>query len=566
MTLNQEGGDEMPIHFQGDGAASGQLPRRGPRAGAALVDPVGLPRTVLERHGARILRPVDAAVFAGAGTPLSTAYRAAVLLVPDSLLQPRNRELLEEVQRVLAAGGLRLAVEDVPPLERLLPEELERYRPFLRDVLRRAPLVPADGAGPVVVDAWPALQRLRANVRDTAGPLHDQVVRFSLEHLLIGSVPGVDIDGDPVTDGHPVTGGPGGATYLTAGSGGRGPVGLVLPAPRRGKLGDPGLGRRPVVAVLDTGMGPHPWLDASDDPLDDTFVEIDTALQVMLAASESASGDPEPLGGPWEFPFTEDPLVGELDTHTGHGTFIAGIVRQVAPDARVRSVRIMHSDGIVYENDLLLCVAILDAQAALAQSGSGSGLEFVDVLSLSLGYYSESSADAAYTTELAGLLSSLTNRGVLVVCSAGNDSTERPCYPAALAPAMSGLLSVGALNPNGSKALFSNDGPWVRCWADGAAVISTFPTTVDGSQGPLNTLREPNAPGLPQRRETIDPDDFRSGFATWSGTSFAAPLVAAALAAALISESEHDPADDLTLLDPAAVSARAARAVTMIGG
>ena len=36
------------------------------------------------------------------------------------------------------------------------------------------------------------------------------------------------------------------------------------------------------------------------------------------------------------------------------------------------------------------------------------------------------------------------------------------------------------------------------------------------------------------RRETIDPDDFTGGFALWSGTSFAAPYVAARLAHALV--------------------------------
>ena len=39
--------------------------------------------------------------------------------------------------------------------------------------------------------------------------------------------------------------------------------------------------------------------------------------------------------------------------YTGHGSFIAGLIRQVVPDATVLSIRIMHGDGIVYEGDLL---------------------------------------------------------------------------------------------------------------------------------------------------------------------------------------------------------------------
>ena len=34
-------------------------------------------------------------------------------------------------------------------------------------------------------------------------------------------------------------------------------------------------------------------------------------------------------------------------------------------------------------------------------------------------------------------------------------------------------------------------------------------------------------------RESVDPDDFRGGFGVWSGTSFSAPLMAGALAAAM---------------------------------
>ena len=43
-------------------------------------------------------------------------------------------------------------------------------------------------------------------------------------------------------------------------------------------------------------------------------------------------------------------------------------------------------------------------------------------------------------------------------------------------------MAVGALNPDGTAALFSNDGPWVRAWRPGAAIVSTLPVTFDGGQ------------------------------------------------------------------------------------
>jgi subtilisin family serine protease len=121
----------------------------------------------------------------------------------------------------------------------------------------------------------------------------------------------------------------------------------------------------------------------------------------------------------------------------------------------------------------------------------------------------------------------------VVVCSAGNDSTSRPSFPAAFAPWSAGtpplqpdpaappIISVGARNPNGSTdALFTNAGPWVTCYTNGAAVMSTFPPF----QGGLEPAARASYRG--RARENIDPDDFTGGFGVWSGTSFSAPIIA----------------------------------------
>ena len=67
--------------------------------------------------------------------------------------------------------------------------------------------------------------------------------------------------------------------------------------------------------------------------------------------------------------------------------------------------------------------------------------------------------------------------------------------------------------------------------AAGASIVSTVPTTFDGGQ--QASSRVSSGDGV---RSTIDPDNFTSGFATWSGTSFAAPILAGDLAQHLLDE------------------------------
>jgi subtilisin family serine protease len=194
-------------------------------------------------------------------------------------------------------------------------------------------------------------------------------------------------------------------------------------------------------------------------------------------------------------------------------------------------VRVLHSDSVAHEADVLFALWYIACGVQLAEE-SGNPASMVDILSLSIGYYDETLSPSIYTGQVTKIIDWFLSMGVLIVAAAGNDSTSREFYPAALAarpqPSGSGpqLLSVGAQNPNGTNALFSNDGPWVRHWEPGAAVVSTYPIDVRGSGEPDS---EPAA-----NREGLDPDDFSAGFAVWDGTSFAAPLAAAKLAESMV--------------------------------
>jgi subtilisin family serine protease len=264
--------------------------------------------------------------------------------------------------------------------------------------------------------------------------------------------------------------------------------------------------------VLDTGCGTHPWLPS-------TIVTTYPTFDGKVIGMSDRASDPEVTGD------VAGPLDGALDPAAGHGTFVSGIVRQRAPEADIISVRVCDSQGQMLEAEFMYAVR------TLVKWMSTRGGRQIDVINLSLGYYHETPEDDLYDDTLGQLLTAARRRGCAVVCSAGNDATNRPAFPAALwrwrgAPLTvddprkaAPHISVGALNPNRTMALFSNLGHWVKTFAPGCGVLSSSPPFRGGCQPAVRD----DLGGV--RRETIDPDDYSGGFAVWSGTSFAAPYV-----------------------------------------
>jgi hypothetical protein len=452
--------------------------------------------------------------------------------------------------------------------------------------LAREAGIPIDDAQPLVIriqlrrrdheqplpapDAWPVLQRFRELMGNDP-----RSHALQLEHLLTTAAPGVEPAAyvphttvnpyvahpyvahpyvahpyvahpyvahpyvahgpwDPYASGLPSPT----AQYAQPGWGGRMPVTWVGPKPARRSNGELGGARRPVVAILDTGTGTHPWL--SDDVVD----RAPTCAGLRIGRIDDAS-DIERRG------VITGQLTGSLDIEAGHGTFIAGLVHQCCPDARILSIRVVQADGVVNEYDVLQALNMLWLRQELALR-FGRRDQQIDVISMSLGYYHEQPADALFDPLMLAPLRALSHLGVAVVVSAGNDATSRPMYPAAFAPYPEGvntvlsseevpLVAVGATNPDGSIALFSNDGPWVRVYRPGAGLVSTMPTTFDAGE---KASIEVSVNG--RVRATIDPDNFLSGFATWSGTSFAAPILAGDLAQCMNEDRtlKMDPAED----------------------
>lgn len=290
---------------------------------------------------------------------------------------------------------------------------------------------------------------------------------------------------------------------LTRGDHGRVPVSVRVGAPPR----RPADGRRPRVAILDTGVAAHDWW--AGDPADDRF----------CVDARGLGWDPGPrLRDPAEAKPTSPRELGEQE---GHGTFTAGLVRQLAPDAQVLAVHTIADDGVVQGDHVLNALEWVRGQ-----------LRDGDVVCLPFGFRPMLPADRRYLDLLAVVLGRLANAGVTVVAAAGNDGGDEPVYPAAFAaspgtPERFRIRSVGAVNvpDDGTRAYYSNGGAWVTRWEVGTSVVSTFPA--------VNAVAKPefDLPATERPRRSADPDDYSGGFARWSGTSFAAAIHAARIAA-----------------------------------
>ena len=223
------------------------------------------------------------------------------------------------------------------------------------------------------------------------------------------------------------------------------------------------------VALLDSGLDPHPWF----------------------------------AGRPWLSAWGLQPEVLDADgddladRQAGHGTFVAGVLLQHAPGVTVRHRRVLSSQGL--SDDRTVAAAL----RAVRQRAAAAG-EHLDVVLLTAGCHT---VDDRCPPLLARELSRFTD--AVFVAAAGNGATDRPFWPAA-DPA---VLAVGATDSARGPAPFSNHGPWVDAVAPGVDVVSSHVRFTPAERGV--------AP---------DTEAREYGAARWSGTSFAAPAIAAHVA------------------------------------
>src|SRR5712691_3442464 len=191
--------------------------------------------------------------------------------------------------------------------------------------------------------------------------------------------------------------------------------------------------------------------------------------------------------GTLENPYTVQNGETVIAPYAGHGTFVAGVLRSVAPKASVYVERAFDIAGADYETRLLSSL-----EDALKRDPDILVFTFTSTTHRDQSLHT---FDELYERRIRGI------KGLVVLAPAGNDGSSRPSWPAA----HPGIIAVGALAANWrDRAHFSNHGRWVDVYAPGEDLVNAFP---DGAY----VCTEPPYHG--QRRRF-------NGMALWSGTSF----------------------------------------------
>jgi subtilisin family serine protease len=189
-----------------------------------------------------------------------------------------------------------------------------------------------------------------------------------------------------------------------------------------------------VVAILDTGI------DAAHQTLADQVLDTGYNFVDMTPDVADVGNGLDDDG---------DTFVDEM---VGHGTFLAGLVVMVAPDAWILPVKVLDSDGITTAFRLAQGIYHAVDQGAHVVNISISAVDENLIVATAVSYARQS--------------------GAVVVASAGNSDDDEPeRYPAS----EDGVIGVAATDEDDNKSLFSNYGDWIALSAPGTAIVSTVP-------------------------------------------------------------------------------------------
>ncbi|MEM7099879.1 MAG: S8 family serine peptidase [Pseudomonadota bacterium] len=248
-----------------------------------------------------------------------------------------------------------------------------------------------------------------------------------------------------------------------------------------------------IVAVVDTGvLLNHPDLNDKLVPGYDFIRNASRALDGDgIDANPDDPGDRD-LGGSSSFHGTH--VAGTVGAESNNGSGVSG----VAWETRIMPMRAL-GEGGGSTFDIIQAVRF----AAGLDNDSGTvPAQRADIINLSLGgSFSSLSEQQAYSDAIAA--------GVIIIASAGNESSELPSYPAAY----DGVISVSATTISNTLAAYSNRGGTIDVAAPGGSNVTDL--NGDGiGDGVISTMGDDSGPSI----------EF--GYASLSGTSMAAPHVA----------------------------------------
>lgn len=252
-------------------------------------------------------------------------------------------------------------------------------------------------------------------------------------------------------------------------------------------------GQGVIVAVIDTGV------DYDHPHLRDHILMDDN----KVVGYDFVNDDEDPMD---QGNGIDDDNDSQIDEGAGHGTHVAGIIALLAPEAKIMPLRVLNSEGVGTVDSVVKALNFVQ-EFADDNSGKGDGPHIPIVVNLSLGLPEQS------FTLLAALRGVL-NDGIPVIASAGNNNSSVKHYPAAGDIGNLDVIAVSATDPNDRKAAFSNFGNWINLSAPGVGIYSTF---------------------------------LNSRFASWDGTSMAAPFVSAETALIMSKLSARNHGRDLEL-------------------
>lgn len=341
-----------------------------------------------------------------------------------------------------------------------------------------------------------------------------------------------------------------GAKFIIGGGPGAQPVSVLVPssgttpAPWEftmpAGLGAPGVGEltRPVeVVILDTvprlsllqaahtdrvtnQVQPHPLLQRLLSSSSGAFNVVDRTL------STSSPGAVDQLEVWYNSSFPIASIFGQDYTMSSHGLFVAGIIRTIAPQVKLRMIQVLHDDATGELQDLMNAIETLsdrEDDAPLLVNCSfliNVPLEGEDLQQL-----------------MEDIFALVSDSNVAVIAAAGNQGNAGlAAIPEAQAPASyADVTGVGALKrDNITPASYTNkaDAPPTVGFAafGGEVALGTDPPTTDLTNGVLGVF--------------IDnlPDSLinETGWVRWAGTSFSTPIVTAALANVLSRTANTD--------------------------